>query len=107
MKGGADMPLLATKIKNAFDRKNCNFDVKLKNIIINHVKRGCSGFVINKNNNACVYITTDCITCSHSIVYRYAENEHDFKGYTNRWCDDLDTLVNNVNDMLTNPARRL
>ena len=96
-------PLLSVKIKNAFRKTDIGerLEIDLKNVIINHEKKGCSGFITYPGNNACVYINTDCQTCTKHIMYRYAENENDFTGGTNRWCNTIDELVESVMGMLT------
>lgn len=104
-----EKPLLAIKLKNAFLKASAgyNFDIQLKNVIINHEKRGCGGFIINPENNNCVYITTDCSYCNMPIMYRYADDNKDFTGHTNRWCKTIDELVSSVTKMLlTAPEER-
>lgn len=54
--------LLATKLKNrillAAKPEDLPLKIELKNIIVNGVKRGCSGFVTNMQTGSCVYIDT-------------------------------------------------
>lgn len=95
--------ILSTKLRNAinnaaYDETKKDLEYFLKNISINGVKRGCSGFVKNKTNGACVYITTE--PYNSRLMYRYADNERDFTGYHNRWADNLNELVRNVLLML-------
>ena len=55
--------LLATKLKNrillAAKPEDLPLKIELKNIIVNGVKRGCSGFVTNMQTGSCVYIDTE------------------------------------------------
>ena len=82
--------VLSQKLRSAIKKQNqeTNYDLEffLKNILINGQKRGCSGFIKNKGNGSCVYVTTEKLgyTPLH-YMYRYADNEKDFRGYHNRW----------------------
>ena len=53
--------LLKVKLKNlvlkASEGKNIEPEFYLENILINGVKKGCSGFIKNKNNGSIVYVT--------------------------------------------------
>jgi len=100
--------ILATKMKNVLKKANENYGYDLqfdiKNININGSKRGCSGFVTNKENGSCVYINTELTGCSWlELMYRYADNNKDYKGYRNRWGGD----DNNINEMADNIMKML
>lgn len=90
-------PLLATKLKNAF-LKEGPFETHFRNTSINGVKKGCYGFVVNKENGKIAYLDTE-----HSIygpisdksLYRTAVSLSDFTGGRNNFCKD-DELVENV-----------
>ena len=93
--------ILAVKLKNAIKKEAANNNMELvfslKNIIINGEKRGCSGFVRNVKNNSVVYVDTEKPVFSDlHYMYRYAEDEHDYRGYRNRWADTLDELVKGI-----------
>ena len=90
---------LAVKTKNMFERVNnmrqhLNLSYHLKNIVINGVKQGCSGFIRNEDTGVCVYITTEqsCMP-QHGFMYRYADNIKDSTGYHNRWTRSFDDLI--------------
>lgn len=90
------MLILSTKLKNAVNKKANGMDLQftLANITINGNKRGCSGFIRNKANNSVIYVTTEepCLSSLH-YMYRYANNEKDYKGYRNRWANTLEELA--------------
>lgn len=90
------MLILSTKLKNAINKQahGMNLTFTLKNISINGSKRGCSGFIRNKANNSVIYVTTEkpCLSNLH-YMYRYADNEKDYRGYRNRWANTLDELA--------------
>lgn len=69
--------LLATKLKNrillAAKPEDLPLKIELKNIIVNGVKRGCSGFVTNMQTGSCVYIDTEKLVygpLSDKCMYR-------------------------------------
>lgn len=80
--------VLSTKLKNAIKRANPNgvYEFHLKTITVNGVKRGCSGFIVNKANNSIVYTTTEPVMTNLTYMYRFADSLSDFYGYRNRWC---------------------
>lgn len=93
------MLILSTKLKNAISKYAEGMDLQftLKNITINGSKRGCSGFIRNKANNSVIYVTTEepCLSNLH-YMYRYADNERDFKGYHNRWANTVEELASSI-----------
>ena len=78
------MPLLAAKLRNAIHRidplLNCSH---VKNVSINGVKVGCSGFVLNPRNSRIAYVATD--TADGDVMYRAARSMRDFTGGPNQW----------------------
>ena len=98
--------ILARKLENAV-RKNFGADVtaSVSNIRINGSTRGCSGFFVNPENNACVYVNTEpsCLLAL-SLLYRYADDTKDFRGYRNRHAKDFDDLVQKISEMLKTPV---
>lgn len=78
------MLILSTKLKNAIIReatkKNLSLNIQLKNLSINGVKRGCSGFVFI-DNGPCVYVDTES-SCYQPLIdktlVRYARDNHDY-----------------------------
>lgn len=98
--------ILAVKLKNAIKKEAANNNMELvfslKNIIINGEKRGCSGFVRNVKNGSVIYVDTEKPVLSNlHYMYRYAEDEHDYRGYRNRWADTFEELVKDVCKCLT------
>lgn len=94
------MAVLAVKFKNELLRHadpNMALTFSLKNILVNGEKRGCSGFVRNEVNGSVVYLTTEQSTISDlGYLYRYADDEKDYRGYHNRWADDVLELAEEV-----------
>lgn len=91
--------ILSTKLKNAISQKanGMNLQFTLKNVNINGRKMGCNGFIRNLDNGAVVYVTTEDTHCSWlGYMYRYADSERDFKGYSNRWADSLEELATGI-----------
>ena len=92
-------PLLATTLKNAF-LKAGPYETYLKNISINGVKTGCSGFVKNTITGKIAYLCTEHSVygpVSDKSYYRTAENMDSYlsgHGFNN-FCKD-DELVENV-----------
>ena len=93
------MLILSTKLKNAINAHSNGMDLTftLKNINVNGSKRGCSGFIRNNANGSVVYVNTEeaCYP-SLNFMYRYADNEKDYKGYRNRWATTLDELASAI-----------
>lgn len=95
------MPILSTKLKNAIVKvnPNHNYEFHLKNITINGSKRGCSGFIVNKDNNSIIYLTTE--VCNNlGFMYRYADSIKDYRGYHNRWARTEENFVRDIIDTL-------
>ena len=93
------MLILSTKLKNAINKHANGMDLTftLKNISINGSKRGCSGFIRNNANGSVVYVNTECVGIANlRYMYRYADNEKDYKGYRNRWAKTLDELASAI-----------
>lgn len=90
------MLVLSTKLKNEINKKANDKDLTftLKNININGRKTGCSGFVRNNANGTVVYINTG--ESLPYFMYRYADHEKDYTGYSNRCAKTLDDLVTSI-----------
>ena len=95
--------ILSTKLKNAITNisPDLDLDFKLKTIKINDDKRGCSGFIINKNNNSIIYVNTEKSVYLKSYLYRYADSDKDYTGYHNRFANTLEELATEIANMLT------
>lgn len=96
------MLLLSTKLKNRIRKAPGDFTFFLKNVEINGVKRGCSGFIRNNRNRSYVYVNTERSAYDGvpNYMYRYADNEKDYTGYCNRWADTLEELASNIIKLL-------
>ena len=98
--------ILAVKLRNAIKKEaensGLNLEFSLRNIVINGSKRGCSGFIRNMRNDSVVYVDTEKLALSNlHYMYRYAEDEHDYRGYRNRWANTFDELVQGICRCLT------
>lgn len=91
------MLILSTKLKNAINAHSNGMDLTftLKNILINGSKRGCSGFIRNNANGSVMYVNTETLFIER-YMYRYADNEKDYRGYCNRWANTLDELASAI-----------
>lgn len=90
------MIILSTKLRNAVKRFNPkgNYEFYLKNVNINGIKKGCTGFIVNKDNGLILYVDTEpCLILEKPLMYRYAKSTRDYRGSVNRWALDLDDLV--------------
>lgn len=93
--------LLSAKLRNMIINRNkwneqLNLEFHLSNVIVNGVKHGCSGFIVNKDNNLCVYVNTEKSvygSLSNKIQYRYAKNTKD---YNNLNCRIMFCSVDNI-----------
>lgn len=93
-------PLTATKLRNQLYRLRPDLIVKLKNVRVNGVTFGCSGFVTNPDNGRIVYVNTD--HNHHTLtdtMYRLAANHKDYSGGWNRFAE-YDQLANHVVSLL-------
>lgn len=100
-------PILSVKLKNMMTAAAPNMDLYfyLKNISINGDKRGCSGFIKNRENNSVVYVSTEVISLTSGFLYRYADDTNDYHGYHNRYAKTTDELCQSIKKMLqTTPA---
>lgn len=90
------MLILSTKLKNAITQHANGMDLTftLKNIRINGYQKGCSGFIRNNANGSVVYVNTEgtCI-CPTDYLYRYSDDEKDYRGYMNHYAHSLDELA--------------
>lgn len=97
--------ILKQKLTNAIRKAGDGrcYEFKLCNIEVNGRKTGCSGFITNPKNAACVYVDTEgsCYgPLSGKIMYRYAYDTYDYSGFTNRWASNLEDLAEAVNRLL-------
>lgn len=89
-------PILQIKLRNAINRltdeQTKDLEYQLHGIIINGIKRGCSGFIRNNANGSVIYVNTEP-TIWGEVMYRYAKNMHDYHSYTNHFTKTLDELA--------------
>lgn len=100
------MPLMMTKLRNAFHKQNPELVVELKNIRINGDPRGCSGFITNLITGRVVYVTTERSPygpLQGKMMYRTARDTKDYSGGMNRW-STVDEFVPDVLDLLSKPV---
>lgn len=92
--------ILKTKVRNAISKK-VDAEFSLSNITINGQKRGCAGFVRNKDNGVVVYISTEpsCLD-ECGLLHRYAKDTHDYRGCRNRFSTTFDRFMDEVVEML-------
>ena len=90
-----DCLILATKLRNSLNRfnPNGNYEYRLKNIIVNGYKKGCSGFIVNKDNGLIVYVNTEPCIPKKPYVWRYATSLKDTRGGINHFADCLANLT--------------
>lgn len=85
--------LLSTKLKNQLLALRPNLTVQLKNVNVNGVKMGCTGFITDPDTERIVYVCTDN---NHNpqatnVYYRVARSTKDYTGGRNQFAhhDDL------------------
>lgn len=101
------MPILSQKLQNAIRKKTGEkaSDTyhkyvfhRLQNIIVNHEKRGCSGFIENQETGTIVYVNTEpsCLSSMPPYLYRFAEDTTDYHGGPNQYARTLDELTDGI-----------
>lgn len=100
------LPILSTKLKNTINKKKgvtndkSPYEFTLRNIIINGVKKGCSGTITNRKSKICVYINTEG-TYTKKLLYRYHPNG------MNLFSPNLNEFANDIIDILDNSETRV
>lgn len=96
--------LLMTRLKNLVKKENdIEYQYHLRNIVINGVKKGCSGFIVNPHNHLCIYVNTEhsCYApLSNKFMYRYAKDTNDFSGDANLWANSESELAKGIVKLL-------
>lgn len=85
-------PLLATKLKNQITALDSVLIVTLRNISVNGVKFGCSGFITDPRTGKHVYVNTDHNHHTNTTAYyRTAKDTKDYTGGQNHFAayDDV------------------
>lgn len=102
---------LMNQLKCIATTKSINLSYDINNIVVNGIKRGCSGFVTNNDTGSCVYINTEK-SCYQPLkdkcLYRYAKDNKDYssnslKNGQNKFCEDK-LLAQNIVNLLLNGA---
>jgi len=79
-------PLLAVKLRNEINSIDPVLIVTLRNVAVNGVKMGCSGFITDPRTGKHVYVSTDN---NHGTVrdalYRTAKDTRDYTGGPNNF----------------------
>ncbi len=82
------MALFAVRLKKEIAKIAPNYQPKLRNVVVNGQKRGCSGFVSNPENGKTVYVNTES-SCyqplSGKALVRYAKSDTDYSGSHNEF----------------------
>lgn len=99
------MALLAVKTRNLISAAcpRANLIFRLKNIKINGVYRGCSGFVVNKDNDRVIYLNTENSAMNLGFMYRFADSITDYSSlkYRNRFAKSVPEFVRGISECLT------
>ncbi len=86
--------LNAVKLRNQIHENDPMLEVTLKNVRINGVLQGCSGFVRDPKTGAILYVNTDR---NHGLnsrtLYRTAESLTDYTGGRNQYADYDETAL--------------
>lgn len=79
--------LLAVKLKNEIKKLNPTLTLDIKNVSVNGLKMGCSGFITDPATNRTVYVCTDNNhnPAQTSGYYRVARNNRDYTGGMNHF----------------------
>jgi hypothetical protein len=101
-------PLLAVKLRNELLALNPDLQVQLRNVDINGVKMGCSGFITDPATEQVVYLNTDHNhgTSYDRAYYRTARDTKDYRGGTNHFSDYASLAQNAVALLKNQDARR-
>lgn len=94
--------LLATKLKNEIHAIDPTVAVNLKNVSVNGVKFGCSGFITDLNTGKHVYINTDHNHHTNTrALFRTAKDTKDYTGGHNNFAT-YDLLAESAVHLLKN-----
>jgi len=94
-----------TKLKNRFKKVEPEIEFHIKNVNINGVTHGCSGFIVDAKSGRAVYVSTDVNhgISSDKVLYRNAKHTKDFRGKRNRYTYnyDVEETVEKVLELLS------
>jgi len=95
--------LMMTKLKNRIMKiwPGAKFyaEFKLKNVRINGVPRGCTGFIRNSVNGNIVYVDTEPFMFT-GYLRRYAKSMADYTGEFNQYSKNSDQFALDIVSML-------
>lgn len=96
--------LLATKLRNELLAIKPDLQIQLRNIAVNGVKMGCSGFITDPATGRVVYLNTDHNhgTSYDRAYFRAARDAKDYRGGINH-CAGYNGLAASAVDLLKNP----
>ncbi|ANA86855.1 hypothetical protein BH772_gp030 [Gordonia phage Bachita] len=91
-------PLAMTKLRNQIRALDTELVVELRNVRINGVLQGCSGFITNPRDGRIVYVNTDFNhgTMYDQPFYRTAADTKDFRGGRNQIDSNYETLARDM-----------
>jgi hypothetical protein len=96
-------PLLATKLKNQILAIDSMVLVTLRNVSVNGVKFGCSGFLYDPRTDRTVYVDTDHNHHTNTrALYRTARDSKDYTGGPNNFASYEDVAQAAVNLLTAN-----
>lgn len=91
-------PLLATKLKNQIAAIDPVLIINLRNVSVNGVKFGCSGFITDPRTGRHVYVNTDHNHHTNTrAFYRTAKDTRDYTGGMNHFARYEDLALEAVN----------
>lgn len=100
-------PLLATKLKNQIAAIDPVLVVTLKNVRVNGVPFGCSGFVTDPRTGRHIYVCTDHNHQTNTkALFRGARDTKDYTGGVNQFAT-YDLLPEAAVNLLKNGDQRL
>jgi ribosomal protein L10 len=87
-------PLLSTKLRNQIHAIDSVLLVTLRNISVNGVKFGCSGFIYDPRTDRTVYVNTDHNHQTNTrALYRTARDTKDYTGGPNHFASYEDVAA--------------
>lgn len=92
-------PLLSTKLRNQILAIDPTLAVNLRNVSVNGVKFGCTGFIHDMRTGRTVYVCTDHNHRTNTkALYRTARDSKDYTGGPNNFAayDDLAAAAVNL-----------
>lgn len=95
----------SVKLRNRLRKVNPDLEIELKNVRINGVLHGASGFVTHPVTKKVVYVSTDVNhgISSDKVLYRNAKHTKDFRGMRNRYTAyDADIVAEDIVELLEN-----